>query len=120
MTIPKEARCPKELLHDWVIWLDRPEVNIEYCRFCKKEERFNKHTKTGRLDNTRYYLSHLRDYLQPRGEMYDLYTTVYGTRGLDERRKEQKRKKDPRTELRRIKQEIKDENSFYNKYPSKI
>lgn len=81
MTIPEEAKCRKEQLHDFIAIKDLPDALIEVCRFCGEKMIYNK--VNGKYDTQKYLQAHLRDTLQPYGPTGELFRRIYGTKGIE-------------------------------------
>lgn len=118
--IPPEAKCTKEILHDWALIGEDTKVISEECRFCLKKSHYNKGER-GRINNTKYFNHHYRDYLQPIGSQRELYVRIYGIDAIESLRASAQHKKehDPNKRLEQIKDNMKWEKKMANKYTSK-
>lgn len=100
--------------------LDHPEVQIEYCKNCKREVRYNKYQ--GRIDNKKYLEDHVRDFCQPIGPTEDVYLFVYGEEGYKKRAKmiaEYEAKNDKKAAIERGTEEARDALRIWKKLEGK-
>jgi hypothetical protein len=61
-----------EHLHRYIQLEDTAEYKTEYCQICKKKL-VSKKGKRGRIDHRRYYMEHLRNFLQRGSKLYARY-----------------------------------------------
>ena len=81
MIIPDEAKCRKDILHNFEISRDLPDALIEVCIACGEKNVYYK--KNGELDERKYNNAHFRDLLQPYGRTGELFYQIYGTQGIE-------------------------------------
>lgn len=78
IALPEESKCrvTAKILCDFRVTGDYPDAQVEVCNFCGRKVIYNK--SRGRIDNKLYLRQHFRDFVQPYGEMRDLYRRLYG------------------------------------------
>lgn len=81
-SIPDEARCQRDKLHDYEISRDLPDALIEICTKCFKKEIYYK--VDGVFDVKKHLRAHIRDTVQPYGKTAQLFYELYGNKPLED------------------------------------
>lgn len=73
---PREAVCERRELHGYEVLKDNSEVLIEYCRYCRDKQIYNK--RGGIYDTAKHTRAHFRDTVQPFGRTAAWFKKLYG------------------------------------------
>lgn len=77
MAIPSEAKCPRNVAHDFRVTGSYPDATVEVCSFCSKKVIWRQDSR-GRMDNRGYLRAHLRSFVQPHGLTERAFALIWG------------------------------------------